>query len=67
LATAAGGFDLFESTDGGRNWHTIKAGFPLRNVVSVRGRIFASTAYDGVIVQSGDSAVRQTAAAGSQR
>jgi photosystem II stability/assembly factor-like uncharacterized protein len=66
LATAAGGLDLFESTDSGRSWHTIKAGFPLRNVVSVRGRIFASTAYDGVIVQAGDVPVRQ-AAAGSQK
>jgi photosystem II stability/assembly factor-like uncharacterized protein len=66
LATAAGTFDLFESTDTGRSWHRIKAGFPLRQVMATRGRIFASTAYDGVIVQSGDDGVRQ-ASAGAQR
>ena len=66
LATSVSGLDLFESTDDGRSWHAIRAGFPLRNVVLSRGRIFASTAYDGVIVQSGDRAVRQ-AAAGSQQ
>lgn len=67
LATAAGTLDLFESTDSGRSWHPIKAGFPLRNVMSVRGRIFASTAYDGVIAQSSDAAVRQAASAGAQQ
>ena len=63
LATAGGTFDLFQSTDDGRNWQRIKAGFPLRNVLSVRGRIFASTAYDGVIAQSVDSPARAAAAA----
>jgi len=67
LATAASGFDLFESTDGGRSWHGIKSGYALRNVIVARGRVFASTAYDGVIVQNADSTVRQSASAGEQR
>jgi photosystem II stability/assembly factor-like uncharacterized protein len=64
LATAADTSDLFESTDSGRNWRRLKAGFPLRNVVSVRGRIFASTAYDGVIAESVDAPARAAAGSG---
>jgi photosystem II stability/assembly factor-like uncharacterized protein len=67
LATSASAVDLFESTDSGRSWHRIKAGFPLRNVMTMHGRIFVSTAYDGVIVQNGDAAARQAASAGAQR
>ena len=66
LATAASGLDLFESTDGGRSWHRITAGYPLRNVVAVRGRLFASTAYDGIIVQNADT-TRQSASTGTQQ
>ncbi|MFB3916400.1 MAG: WD40/YVTN/BNR-like repeat-containing protein [Terriglobales bacterium] len=43
--------DLFASTDAGETWHRTEVGFSIRNLASARGRLFAATAFDGVIAQ----------------
>ena len=62
LATSSVTGVVFESQDGGRNWKRgPDAGYPLRGVSVVHGRLLASTPFDGVVVQPGDEA--QSAAA----
>jgi photosystem II stability/assembly factor-like uncharacterized protein len=52
LATAASSRSLFESTDGGRSWRrAAEVGASLRAFHTGHGRIFASTAFDGVLAQ----------------
>lgn len=52
LATAASSHSLFESSDGGRNWRRIAdLGTSLRACHTGHGRLFASTAFDGVLAQ----------------
>jgi len=62
LATSSVTGVVFESQDGGRNWKRgPDAGYPLRGVSVVHGRLLATTPFDGVVVQPGDEA--QSAAA----
>ena len=52
LATAASSRSLFESTDQGRSWRrTAEVGASLRAFHAGQGRVFASTAFDGVWAQ----------------
>jgi photosystem II stability/assembly factor-like uncharacterized protein len=61
LATAEGTHNVFVSTDGGRNWRPENAGYSLRSVVTSRGRVLASTAFDGVIVRTDDGNLTRSA------
>ena len=52
LATSTATGVIFESEDGGRNWHRgPDAGYPLHSVNVVRGRFLAATPFDGVVLQ----------------
>lgn len=52
LATAASSHSLFESSDGGRSWQrAAEVGSSLRAFHTGHGRVFASTAFDGVLAQ----------------
>lgn len=53
LATSGHSAAVYESTDGGRKWHP--AGDyvgAVRGVTAARGRMFVTTAYDGILMQS---------------
>jgi len=53
LATIAENTAIFESTDGGHGWHRISdTRYPLRRLSLVRGRLVATTRFDGLILQS---------------
>ena len=44
---------VYESSDGGRRWHsTGHLGWEVRSVTAARGRLFVTTAYDGVVAPS---------------
>jgi photosystem II stability/assembly factor-like uncharacterized protein len=52
LATSTATGVIFESEDGGRNWHRgPDAGYPLHSVSVVKGRFLAATPFDGVVLQ----------------
>jgi photosystem II stability/assembly factor-like uncharacterized protein len=52
LATSSAAGIIFESEDGGRNWHRgPDAGYPLHSINVVKGRFLAATPFDGVVVQ----------------
>ena len=52
LATSNASGVVFESNDNGRSWRrSADFGYTIRGVSVVRGRLFAATPYDGVIVQ----------------
>lgn len=52
LATSTVTGVIFESEDGGRNWHRgPDAGYPLHSVEVVKGRFIAATPFDGVVLQ----------------
>jgi photosystem II stability/assembly factor-like uncharacterized protein len=42
---------LFESTDAGRTWHESDSGWLLRAVHPMHGKVVATTAFDGIVVQ----------------
>jgi photosystem II stability/assembly factor-like uncharacterized protein len=65
LATSAGTHEVFESRDNGHSWQSIAAGWRVRGVLPLGGRVLARTAYDGVVVQPAPTAA--AAAAGSQQ
>ncbi|MFB3813762.1 MAG: transcriptional regulator [Terriglobales bacterium] len=43
--------ELFTSKDNGKSWHKRDAGFHVRNFAFTPGRVFATTAFDGVIAE----------------
>ncbi len=52
LATSTVTGVIFESEDGGRNWHRgPDAGYPLHSISVVKGRFVAATPFDGVVLQ----------------
>ncbi len=52
LATSLQTGVIFQSTDGGRSWQRgPDAGYPLRRVSVVHGRLVAATPFDGVVLQ----------------
>lgn len=52
LASSSAAGVVFESRDGGRSWRRgPDAGYPLRRISVVRGRMLAATPFDGVIAQ----------------
>jgi len=55
LATIAENTAIFESADGGHRWHRISdTRYPLRRLSLVRGRLVATTRFDGLILQPED-------------
>lgn len=65
LATSSATGVIFESTDGGQSWKRgPDTGFPLRRVSVVKGRFFAATPFDGVVMQP-ENETQSASAAGS--
>ncbi len=60
LATVSGG-QLFESRDSGNAWQKIESPWTIRNVAPSKDKLFAITAFDGLIMKR-ESNGRQTAA-----
>jgi photosystem II stability/assembly factor-like uncharacterized protein len=54
---------MFESPDAGRTWKKIDSGWVLREVRASRGRVLATTAFDGIVVMPESSGSARTAAA----
>jgi hypothetical protein len=67
LATGSASMNVYESTDNGRSWSPINSGWLLRNVSSVRGRLVATTPFDGIVVQPEVPAVQQADSAPGTR
>jgi photosystem II stability/assembly factor-like uncharacterized protein len=51
LATGAASTSFYESSDLGRSWRRHDSGWLLRDLHPVHGRVFAATAFDGVVVE----------------
>ncbi len=62
LATGAASMNVFESTDNGRNWSPINAGWMVRNVRQIGGRLVAITPFDGIVIQPETSRSTQASA-----
>jgi photosystem II stability/assembly factor-like uncharacterized protein len=62
LATGAASMNVFESTDNGRNWTPINAGWLVRNVRLIGDRLVAITPFDGIVIQPEPSTSTQAAA-----
>jgi photosystem II stability/assembly factor-like uncharacterized protein len=64
IVTSSTATGMFESPDSGRTWKKIDTGWSLREVRSSRGRVLATTAFDGVVLQPETSGSARAAAAG---
>ena len=63
IVTSTRSTEMFESRDSGRSWKRVDSGWLLREVRASRGRILATTAFDGVVAKPDVSgAARVTAA-----
>jgi photosystem II stability/assembly factor-like uncharacterized protein len=62
LATGAASMNVFESTDNGRNWTPINAGWLVRNVRPIGDRLLAITPFDGIVIQPEPSTSTQASA-----
>jgi len=51
LVTSGSSTNVFESSDNGKTWSAISTGWRLRNLRLARGRLVATTAFDGVVIQ----------------
>jgi photosystem II stability/assembly factor-like uncharacterized protein len=51
LVTSGSSTNVFESSDNGKTWSAISAGWRLRNLRLAHGRLVATTAFDGVVIQ----------------
>lgn len=68
LATGATSTSVYESGDNGRTWHRRESGWFLRGVHPVHGRVFATTAFDGVVVEpDSPEGLRQVSRSGGDR
>ncbi len=67
LATAAGAHEVFESADNGRSWYALPAGWRVRAVLPVGGRVLARTAYDGIVAQPVGATAVSAGGSGGQR
>jgi len=67
LVVSGASSNIFESSDNGRTWNAIIAGWPLRNLQIAHGRLLGTTAFDGVVVQPEvTAAVENVAATGTR-
>ena len=62
LATGAASMNVFESTDNGRNWTPINAGWLVRSVRPIGDRLVAITPFDGIVIQPESSTSAQASA-----
>jgi photosystem II stability/assembly factor-like uncharacterized protein len=62
LATGAASMNVFESTDNGRTWSPINAGWLVRNVRPIGNRLVAVTPFDGIVIQAEPPANAQASA-----
>lgn len=51
LVTSGSSTNVFESSDNGKTWSAISTGWRLRNLRLAHGRLIATTAFDGVVIQ----------------
>ena len=51
LVTAMESTEVFSSADGGATWHHRDSGWLLRTITQDAGRLVASTAFDGVVLE----------------
>ncbi|HEX3584784.1 MAG TPA: hypothetical protein VH024_02255, partial [Candidatus Angelobacter sp.] len=51
LVTSGSSTSVFESSDNAKTWSAISAGWRLRNLRLAHGRLVATTAFDGVVIQ----------------
>jgi photosystem II stability/assembly factor-like uncharacterized protein len=51
LVTSGSSTNVFESSDNGRTWSAINAGWRLRNLRLARGRWMGTTVFDGIVIQ----------------
>lgn len=65
LVTALNSTEVFSSDEEGRSWQHRESGWLLRTITDDNGRLVASTAFDGVVVESPSSAVAGGSAATS--
>jgi photosystem II stability/assembly factor-like uncharacterized protein len=62
LVTALNSTEVFSSDDDGKNWQHRDSGWLLRTITDDNGRLVASTAFDGVVVESASRATAGTSA-----
>jgi photosystem II stability/assembly factor-like uncharacterized protein len=55
LVTALNSTEVFSTDDEGQSWQHHDSGWLLRTITDDNGRLIASTAFDGVVVESGSS------------
>lgn len=60
LVTAMNSTEIFSSSDEGINWQHRDSGWLLRSLADDNGQLFASTAFDGVVVESQSQTVAGT-------
>jgi photosystem II stability/assembly factor-like uncharacterized protein len=65
LVTALNSTEVFASTDGGQSWRHQDSGWLLRTLAADAGRLVASTAFDGVVIEQRATESAQAAAGGS--
>ena len=65
LVTALNSTEVFSSDDEGKSWQHRESGWLLRTITDDNGRLIASTAFDGVVVESPTPAVAAGSAAGA--
>jgi len=51
LVTSGSSTNVFESSDNGKTWSAISTGWRLRNLRLAHGRLIATSAFDGVVIQ----------------
>ena len=69
LATAVSA-ELYESSDSGRTWHSMNAGWKVRSVLPTAERLLATTPYEGIVAQPATEAAARNGsrpAGGSER
>jgi photosystem II stability/assembly factor-like uncharacterized protein len=67
LVTSGSSVNVFESSDNGRTWNAISAGWRVRNLRLARGRLLGTTAFDGVVVQPEVTPATESVAANGTR
>ena len=66
LVTALNSTEVFASTDDGQSWQHQDSGWLLRTLATDAGRLVASTAFDGVVIEKGAPQSAQAVAGGSE-
>lgn len=67
IVTSTTSTEMFESADAGRSWKRYDTGWLLREVRSSRGRVLATTAFDGIVERPESGSTTATAGFSSNR